>query len=186
VPTDLVELRAKSYPMKPSSRDDFPQGTKRALAQRVGYLCSNPSCRAQTIGPQADPSKSVNVGVAAHITAASPGGPRFNHEFGDAQRKNATNGIWLCQNCAKLIDSDLSHYTSGKLLEWKEGAEREAKSRIGRNNSKSKSSSERDAVSQLKRNHKMRDDLQRDLLKTPAERMRNPVASSRMRKFAHG
>ena len=31
----------------------------------------------------------------------------------------------------------------------------------------------------------MRDDLRRDLLKTPAERMRNPIGSSRTRKFAH-
>jgi hypothetical protein len=172
--------------MKPSSRDDFPPTTKRALAQRVGHLCSNPLCRAQTTGPQADPAKSINVGVAAHITAAASRGPRFNPELDEPQRKNATNGIWLCQNCAKLIDSDPSQYTSPKLRGWKTEAEQEAKFRIGRTNSKNKSRSKRDAVSQLKRNHKMRDDLHRDLLKTPAERMRNPIPSSRIRKFAHG
>jgi len=113
-------------------------------------------------------------------------GPRFDPQLSDAQRKNATNGIWLCQNCAKLIDSDLSVYTSASLLEWKASAERDAKSRIGRTVSKSKSRSDSDAVSQLKRDHRLRDDLKRDLLKTPAEQMRNPIGSSRIAKFAHG
>ena len=172
--------------MKHSSRDDFPEGTKRALAQRVGYLCSNPSCRAHTTGPQANAAKSISVGVAAHITAAAPGGPRFNPQLDDAQRKNATNGIWLCQNCAKLIDSDPAIYTSAHLLGWKAEGELEAKSRIGKTNGKTKSRSDRDVISQLKRDHKLRDDLQRDLLKTPAERMRHPVSSSRTMKFARG
>jgi hypothetical protein len=38
----------------------------------------------------------------------------------------------------------------------------------------------------LKRDHRLRDELTRDLLKTPAERMRNPIGSSRIAKFAHG
>lgn len=52
--------------------------------------------------------------------------------------------------------------------------------------SASSADSAADAVSQLKRDHKLRDDLHRDLLKSPAERMRSPVPSSRMTKFAHG
>src|SRR5579871_1727431 len=56
-------------------RDDFSEEVKRTLAARVNYFCSNPDCRAQTTGPQVDPSKVLNVGVAAHITAASDGGP---------------------------------------------------------------------------------------------------------------
>lgn len=103
--------------MTRSPRDDFPQAIKRALAQRVAYLCSNLSCRAHTTGPQANPAKSVNVGVAAHISAAAAGGPRFNPESEGAQRKDATNGIWLCQNCAKLIDSDPVAYSPEDLLQ---------------------------------------------------------------------
>jgi hypothetical protein len=59
-------------------RDDFPTLIKEMLAKRVGYRCSNPGCRKPTSGPQEDPSKAVNVGVAAHITAASPNGPRYD------------------------------------------------------------------------------------------------------------
>lgn len=33
------------------------------------------------------------------------------------------NGIWLCQNCAKLVDADDSRYTVEKLKEWKLDAE---------------------------------------------------------------
>src|SRR5450759_1312560 len=53
-------------------RDEFSQLVKRTLAHRVGLICSNPDCRAATSDPQIDPSSSVNVGVAAHITGAAP------------------------------------------------------------------------------------------------------------------
>ena len=59
-------------------RDDFKNSIKDKLAKRVGYRCSNSDCRKPTSGPQTEPSGVVNVGVAAHITAASSGGPRFD------------------------------------------------------------------------------------------------------------
>lgn len=104
-------------------RDEFPTRIKEELAKRVGFLCSNPACRQPTSGPQSEPSGSVNIGVAAHITAASPGGPRFNDELPSTERQSAINGIWLCQTCAKLIDSDISKYTKQKLFEWKRDSE---------------------------------------------------------------
>jgi hypothetical protein len=55
------------------TRDDFALSVKKVLAQRVGARCSNPNCRQQTSGPQFDPAKALNVGVAAHITAAATG-----------------------------------------------------------------------------------------------------------------
>jgi len=76
-------------------RDDFSQTTKDVLARRVNYLCSNPDCPLGTVGPHTNSSKTVNKGVAAHITAAAPGGKRFDssltpeerkHEFADAHR----------------------------------------------------------------------------------------------------
>ena len=59
-------------------RDDFPKPVIEALGKRVAYLCSNPSCRQTTLGPHTDDGTAVNIGVAAHITAASEGGPRFD------------------------------------------------------------------------------------------------------------
>jgi hypothetical protein len=59
-----------------SARDDFSTKTIEALAKRVGALCSNPDCGRPTLGPHSDPGAWTNLGVAAHIVAASPGGPR--------------------------------------------------------------------------------------------------------------
>jgi hypothetical protein len=112
--------------------DDFSDVVKRALAGRVGYLCSNPECRALTSGPQQDPAKAVNLGVAAHITAASPGGPRYDTSLLSEQRSGHENGIWLCQNCAKLIDNDLARHTVEVLKKWRADAEGEAKRRVGK------------------------------------------------------
>jgi hypothetical protein len=112
--------------------DDFSDAVKRVLAGRVGYLCSNPECRVPTSGPQDDPGKSVNLGVASHITAASPGGPRHDPYLTAEERSAASNGIWLCQNCAKLIDNDVQRFPIDLLKGWKASAENEAKDRLGK------------------------------------------------------
>jgi len=111
-------------------RDDFDARTKEILARRVGYRCSNPGCRQLTSGPQEDPTKAVNIGVAAHITAASEGGPRYDPGLLAKERRSVDNGIWLCQNCAKLIDSDVRQYTPDLLCEWKRKAEQAAREEL--------------------------------------------------------
>lgn len=112
-------------------RDDFQLGTKRIIALRVGYQCSNPTCGAKTAGPQIDPAKAANIGVAAHIMAASPGGPRYDPRASQKARKSPENGIWLCQNCAKLIDSDATRFTEPLLRNWKRIAEQRAMQELG-------------------------------------------------------
>jgi hypothetical protein len=112
-------------------RDDFPENVKRQLAMRVGHRCSNPGCRATTAGPQLNQSSSVNIGVAAHIAAASPGGPRYNEHLTPEQRRDIRNGIWLCNNCASAIDRDLTAYTEELLLAWKTIAEYSARTSMG-------------------------------------------------------
>jgi tetratricopeptide (TPR) repeat protein len=104
-------------------RDDFPAPIIEQLAKRVGFCCSNPGCQRPTSGPRDDPEKSINIGVAAHITAASPGGPRYDENLTQAERQSITNGISLCQICAKLVDNDPVRYTVEVLRDWKEGAE---------------------------------------------------------------
>lgn len=104
-------------------RDDFSAATKELLAKRVGHRCSNPECRQPTSGPQRDPTGAINVGVAAHITAASPGGPRYDPALTTDLRSSHDNGIWVCQTCAKLVDNDDSRYSVAALREWKRVAE---------------------------------------------------------------
>src|SRR5579871_1573672 len=121
--------------------DDFSEQVKRALANRVGHRCSSPECRALTSGPQDDPAKSVNVGVAAHITAASLGGPRYDPEMLPEERSAPANGIWLCQNHAKLVDNDSLRFTVEILLKWKADAESEARSNVGKTATTARSNS---------------------------------------------
>jgi hypothetical protein len=113
-------------------RDDFTEETKRNLAARTGQSCSNPDCRASTSGPQSVSPKALNIGVAGHITAAAPGGPRYDPALTSEQRCHQDNGIWLCQNCGKLVDNDEARYDSPLLRTWKTVAEHRALNSIGK------------------------------------------------------
>lgn len=103
-------------------RDDFSAATIRILAARVGYHCSNPDCVRSTSGPALEEGGTVNIGVGAHIAAASEGGKRYDHGMSSAQRSSGGNGIWLCQSCSKLVDSDEQRYTVQVLHKWKAAA----------------------------------------------------------------
>lgn len=107
-------------------RDDFTKPTIDIMAKRVGYRCSNPNCRQLTSGPKTQPDKAINVGEAAHITAASPDGPRFDPMLSSQERKSIDNGIWLCSKCAKLVDSDTTKYPIDLLQRWKRLSEEAA------------------------------------------------------------
>lgn len=107
-------------------RDDFKPAIKIQLAQRVGYLCSHPQCQRLTIGPRMGEEGANNIGVAAHIKAASRGGPRYDFSQTPMERMSADNGIWLCADHAHLIDHDPEEFTVEKLKKWKQEAEERA------------------------------------------------------------
>jgi len=109
-----------------TQRDNFTESTKRLLARRVGYFCSNPECRRLTIGPARGHEGSVNIGEAAHITAAAGGGPRYDASLSNGERRSYSNGIWMCGVHAKQVDSDYKHFTVDRLRDWKRTAERAA------------------------------------------------------------
>jgi hypothetical protein len=113
-------------------RDDFSAAVKRRLAERAGYTCSNPECQAPTIGPQAVEDKSVNVGVASHISGAAAGGPRYDQLLTTVQRSSIRNGIWLCANCGTLVDHDDSAHSVELLQTWRAQAEARARRGIGK------------------------------------------------------
>src|SRR5580692_11011683 len=101
------------------ARDEFTKETKEIVAKRVGSRCSNPNCRRPTSGPQTHPRKTVNIGVAAHITAAAPGGARYDEKMTPDERCSIDNALWLCQNCGKLVDNDSARYTADLLRRWR-------------------------------------------------------------------
>ncbi|MCD6543269.1 MAG: hypothetical protein J7K34_02045 [Flavobacteriaceae bacterium] len=107
------------------NRDNFTAKTVDILAKRVGYLCSNPDCQKSTVGPNTAKDKATIVGVAAHITAASPRGPRYDGNLTTEQRKDIDNGIWLCVNCSTIIDKDPDAFPIKMLNDWKEFSENE-------------------------------------------------------------
>lgn len=113
-----------------SARDEFTEKVKKTLQDRAANHCSNPGCNCVTSGPNYDEEKATRIGVAAHITAAAQNGPRFNPLISSEERKHISNGIWLCQNCAKLIDSDEKIYTDVVIRGWKSLAESKARQEI--------------------------------------------------------
>jgi hypothetical protein len=101
--------------------DKFNKTTTRILRERVGNRCSK--CKRITSGPNMNPNKSTILGEAAHITAASSKGPRRDHSITSVQRKHILNGIWLCPNCATLIDKNPDRYSIEYLKNLKKEAE---------------------------------------------------------------
>ncbi len=111
----------KKTNIKKNSRDDFDPKDAHYLSNRVNGRCSNPDCRAGTRGPtKNDSSMHSHIGVAAHITAASPGGPRYDPKLSSEERKSIDNGIYLCENYAKRIDNNKGiDFSVETLREWK-------------------------------------------------------------------
>jgi hypothetical protein len=115
------------------SRDDFSSGVRKILAHRAGFHCSRPSCRALTAGPSDESAEArTDIGVAAHITAASPGGARYDPNLTPEERRSINNGIWLCQIHGKEVDDDQTRFTVEILRAWKRQAEEDARAMLGR------------------------------------------------------
>ena len=60
------------------------------------------------------------------MTAAAPGGVRYDASLTREQRSSIFNGIWLCQTCSDLVDNDPGTYPVDVLRDWKERAESNA------------------------------------------------------------
>lgn len=104
-------------------RDDFYKATKELLAKQAGHRCAHPNCGKPTSGADESGTGAINIGVAAHITAASAGGPRYDPTLTSEQRKDASNGIWLCQDHAHAVDADDSGFSAETLRTWKRQAQ---------------------------------------------------------------
>lgn len=114
------------------ARDNFLKSVIDKLRMRVSNRCSNPDCRVPTTAPSGDADKVNNIGIAAHICAASPGGPRYSSKMTTEERRSINNAIWLCANCSIDIDRDADKYTISILEEWKKKAESLAEEELGK------------------------------------------------------
>lgn len=115
-------------------RDDFTPTTKRSIAERAGYVCSNPTCRRNQLGPAPeDSSKSVNLGIAAHVRAAAAGGPRYDAYQTPDERSSINNGLFLCSGCAGLVDKNNgAGYPVEMLHSWKKNHEEWIQGRLNK------------------------------------------------------
>jgi hypothetical protein len=86
----------------------------------------------RTTGPGEGNADTFNVGVAAHINAASPGGPRYDPQQSREERRSHENAIWMCQNHAKSVDADPEKYPANLLHQWKRTHEDRVRQSIGR------------------------------------------------------
>jgi hypothetical protein len=106
-----------------SERDaSFEPKIKEVIAGRAGYRCSFPGCDESTIGPGAGPEDIERKGVAAHIFSASTGtkAPRGTGGLSAEERAKAANGLWLCQDHGKIVDTDKGkNYPATQLQAWK-------------------------------------------------------------------
>lgn len=101
-------------------RDDFSEETRQLIAKRAGYICSYPGCGRMTVAVSPDRKSGLTmIGVAAHITAASDKGPRFDETMSSDESKSERNGIWVCQTHGKLIDDNTSRCTTKELHRFK-------------------------------------------------------------------
>ncbi len=104
-------------------RDNFKESIKASLRERVAHRCSNPECRVPTAAPGAGLAGVLRGGDAAHITAASPKGPRYDESISGVERSSIENGIWLCVACARMVDHNRGAFSAELLREWKTSAE---------------------------------------------------------------
>ena len=109
---------------------NFRQADIRKLRDRVSGRCSNPKCRVHTLAPACG-QKVSNIGKAAHICAASAGGPRFDNTMSDKERSSIDNAIWLCGNCHDMVDNDEAIFTVDVLKSWKAEAEKTSSRELG-------------------------------------------------------
>lgn len=87
-------------------RENFTSKVRKLIESAAGHQCSFPACNRRTSGPGPTSKYLSNSGYAAHIYAASSGGPRGQGGLSEAELKGAGNGIWLCGGHAKLVDNN--------------------------------------------------------------------------------
>jgi len=93
---------------------NFTKLVREKLCNDVGGRCSKPDCRVPTKG-----GDDGSIGKAAHITAASKGGPRYDPNLLDKERHSEANGIWLCGVHHDVVDKFPEQYPVDVLKMWK-------------------------------------------------------------------
>lgn len=99
-----------------SNREKDPlESQVRILFGRSGGRCAYSMCgKILVISNQARRDLPKNVAKIAHITAASPGGPRYDESMEPEERRSESNLILLCGDHHDAVDTQLEFHT----VEW--------------------------------------------------------------------
>src|SRR3954454_9838313 len=97
------------------------------LFGKNGGRCAYPECGATlTMDSRSPGDRPRNVGKVAHITAASPDGPRYDASLTSAERRAETNLILLCGTHHDQIDYQPEFHTT----EWLKAAKAYNETRV--------------------------------------------------------
>lgn len=109
-------------------RSNFNSKTKNSLCESVNGHCSICGKCTTWVNEDKDTgtAKKDSIGEAAHIEAASKGGPRYNPNQSDEERSRFDNGIWVCSNCHTEIDNNEEKYDVKTLRYYKSIAMKKA------------------------------------------------------------
>lgn len=103
-----------------NKRIEFKKSTKEIIRRRAGYKCSFPGCGKTIVGPGKKCNDYELIGEVAHIFSAKPNGPRSNGGLSEKELKQPNNGILLCRNHHKIVDSNKGNkFSSEALLSYK-------------------------------------------------------------------
>lgn len=91
--------------------------TVRELFLKSGNLCAFPNCPHLLMN-----ADGVFISQICHIEAAEPGGPRFNEDMTNEERRDFSNLMLMCHQHHKVTD-DVTKYSSVSLKQMKESHE---------------------------------------------------------------
>tara|TARA_Y100000034_G_scaffold32291_1_gene39571 strand:- start:148199 stop:151792 length:3594 start_codon:yes stop_codon:yes gene_type:complete len=109
-------MKMKKEKSGPGPRDYKPSEIKRLFALSKNQ-CTKPNCKNKLV---AEDGKTL-ISYICHIEAAKKGGPRFNREMDDDQRRSYDNLILLCDEHHRIVDNkeNEKEFTKVLLQQWK-------------------------------------------------------------------
>ena len=102
---------------------DYVRSTVMGLAHLSGGLCYRPGCP-EPVFRWTDGEIHLIVEIA-HIRAAKKGGPRYDENMTDEQRRHISNLMLFCDPHHDIVDQHWEQYPPETLRRWK--TQREAK-----------------------------------------------------------
>lgn len=103
------------------SKAHISESEQKKLHTKSGNVCA--ICKEVLVSPQRDGA--ACIGENAHIYGENPGSARYDSSKDDTFVNSEANLIFLCCNCHKRIDTEVSDFPADKLMRIKANHEAE-------------------------------------------------------------